>query len=64
MRINLFGLIILLIYLAFTIKKESKITIFMIGDFTMADLIYNLDSNLSQEKFKSLFMLIPKGKYK
>ncbi len=37
MRINLLGLIIFLISSAFTIKEESKITIFMIGDSTMAD---------------------------
>lgn len=37
MKIKLLGLLIFIILSAFTIKKEKKITIFMIGDSTMAD---------------------------
>lgn len=37
MRINILGLLVCLMFSAFTIKEECKITIFMIGDSTMAD---------------------------
>lgn len=37
MKIKIFELMFILIFSAFTIKEESKITIFMIGDSTMAE---------------------------
>ena len=37
MKIKIFGLMFILILSAFTMKKDSKITIFIIGDSTMAE---------------------------